>query len=384
MKILHLISSGGYYGAENVLLLLAHKLKCFGHSCLIGIFRDVRYPHIEIADHARDLGLQTEVIACSSRVDWNTVKRIQSIVQDHDMDVLHAHGYKTDVYGYAAARGSRAALVSTCHAWQGTERRMYAYAVMDRLILRMFDRVAGVCDPISAKLISSGVKPSKIATIFNGIDVSRFLNAKPLAREAMGGTERQVVGMVARLAPEKGGDVLLKAAPGVLAAFPNTNFALIGDGPARDAWEGLARRLGIRERVIFMGVRSDMPEIYASVDLLVLPSFNEGLPMCLLEAMAAGRPVIATPTGSVSKLVIPGRTGVLVPQGDVAVLAAAIQDLLGDPVKARQLGANGQLHVTNFFSPDSMARSYVQLYEAAIAERRGSKQKLQRAFAKNA
>ena len=381
MRILHLISSSGYYGAENVLLLLARNLTSCGRKCVIGVFRDERDPHIEVAEHAKAHALETEIISCCGRADWNTVRQIRNIVHKRGFDVLHAHGYKTDLYAYAAARRSRAALVSTCHAWQGTEARMYAYAAIDRLVLRRFDRIAGVCDSISDTLTSWGVERSKVATIFNGIEVARFRNAKPEARASMRGTDRHLIGMIARLAPEKGGAILLQAAPSVLAAFPNTTFALIGGGPARREWEAMAARLGILDHVVFTGVRSDMPEVYASLDMVVLPSFNEGLPMCLLEAMAAGRPTIATPVGSVSKLVIPGRTGLLVPAGDVAGLAGAIAQLLRDPVKARRLGENARTHVTAFFSPERMARGYIRLYESALAESSARKQKRERSLA---
>jgi glycosyltransferase involved in cell wall biosynthesis len=169
------------------------------------------------------------------------------------------------------------------------------------------------------------------------------------------------------MVPAKGGAVLLEAAESVLAVFPDTTFVLAGEGPARPEWEALAARLGIAGNVVFAGVRRDMPGVYASFDVLALPSYEENMPMCLLEAMAAGTPVIATRVGAVPKLIQPDETGVLIEPGDAVGLAAAILRLLRDPEEARRLGANGQAHAERGFSAATTARRYAALYERALA-----------------
>jgi glycosyltransferase involved in cell wall biosynthesis len=284
---------------------------------------------------------------------------------DNSMDVLHAHGYKTNLYARLAARKCRAALVSTAHTWQSQHQLiMRLYATLDRLVLRQFDRVATVSDVLALDLKSAGVDPVRVTTIPNGVETWQRSDVVPVFPDWSDGP---IVGMIARLAPEKGGDVLLRAAPAVLAGFPDARFVLVGDGPCRPAWESLARQLGISERAIFTGTRSDVRNIYARLDVVVLPSFNEGLPMCLLEAMSAGRPVIATPVGAVVKLVIPGETGLLVPTGDADELAKAIQRLLGDREEARRLGENARAHVEAGFTAGIMTRRYLNLYYEAIS-----------------
>ena len=374
MTVLHLICSEGLYGAENMLVLLARKLKHRGWRAIIGAFRDSRDPHTEVVDLARAHGLETEIIPCRGRIDPRAVRFIRKIVAAQEVDVLHAHGYKTNLYGYAAVRwrtrrtSSRtAALVSTCHAWQGQhQRRMRIYAAIDRFMLQRFDRVAVVSEPLVQLLRSSGIEAARVRPIANAIEVERTVEAQPVLRAELGGINGPLVAMVARLAPEKGGDVLLQAVPQVLSEFPETTFAFVGEGPSRASWELLAAQLGINKRVVFTGGRRDMPEVYASLDLLVLPSFNEGMPMCLLEAMAAARPVVATPVGSVEKLVLPERTGWLVRPGNAQQLAKAIQAVLRNPALARRIGESARAHVRANFAPEAMTNQYIQLYEEAL------------------
>jgi glycosyltransferase involved in cell wall biosynthesis len=149
-------------------------------------------------------------------------------------------------------------------------------------------------------------------------------------------------------------------------------FVLVGEGQSRTEWEALANRLGISQQVVFTGARTDLPGVYASLDMLVLPSLVESLPMCLLEAMAAGKPVISTSVGGIPKLVTTEETGLLVEPNDVSGLVAAIVRLLENRELAERLGQNGRLHCARHFSAESMARSYIRQYETVARARRGS------------
>src|SRR5437660_12478871 len=135
----------------------------------------------------------------------------------------------------------------------------------------------------------------------------------------------------------------------------------------------MAARAGVAGNVVFTGVRDDMPGVHASFDILVLPSFDEAMPMCLLEGMAAAQPVIATRVGAVPELIIPGVTGYLLAPGDVNALSEAILRLLRDPNQARRLGEQGYDRAVRHFSSDEMARRYIRLYEEALATCRTSR-----------
>jgi glycosyltransferase involved in cell wall biosynthesis len=372
MTILFLISSQGYFGVENMLVTLAVALQNAGCRCIVGVFSDSRSSHIEVAEHARQRGLTTEIICCAGRLDLRAVTRIRTLAAVYSVDVIHTHGYKADVYARAATSTRQSVLVATCHNWPSSEWKMRIYAALDRLLLKGFDRIAVISDAVAETLQRSGVRPPRLQTIPNGVEIERFRNASPVLRKELEVGEAALVGFVGRLVPGKGGEILLHAAEQVLAVIPKTKFVFVGDGPSRRDWEVLAAQLRILNKVVFTGVREDMPSVYASLDLLVLPSVCEAMPMCVLEAMAAGRPVVATRVGAVPKMVAEEHTGFLVEAGEIDTLAKAILRALNDPARAREMGANGQARVSKHFSSDAMAAQYVALYRGVLDKRKRS------------
>lgn len=367
MNVLQLISSSGYYGAENMLIALTGGLGRLGCRGAVGVFRDARFEHLEIAERARERGIPIEIVPCNGRWDLHAVERIRKILDDREVDVLHTHGYKADVMGCAAAWSRRTALVATCHNWPDRSLKMLGYAWLDRRSLRKFDAVAAASEPVAEILKQSGIRGVQVVS--NGVDTVFFNYAKPTIRQMIPSGCEQVVGFVGRMVPEKGGTYFLRCAKKVLDVRPQTAFVFVGEGPSRPEWEALGAELGISGNVVFTGVREDMPGVYASLDVLVLPSLTEATPMCLLEALAGARPVIAANVGSVPKVVIPGVTGLLVEPADAEGLADAILRLLADPVFARDMAERGRAHVARYFSADASATVYAALYAQAITRR---------------
>jgi len=366
MTILQLISSEGLYGAESLLLTLAGAVTRLGHKCLVGVFHDARNAHLEVAQRAVEKRLPVRFIPCGGRWDWKAVGTIRTVLEQEQVSVLHAHGYKADLYGCAAAWGRQVALVSTCHNWPSRHPLMRAYAAMDRVTLRAFDGIVAVSEPVETVLRRWGLPADRVRRLANGVEVERFRDAKPTIRPELGFGSERLVGFVGRLAAGKGGEMLLQAAQHICLDRPKTKFIFVGDGPLRTEWEALAGRLGLASRTVFTGTRSDMPEVYAALDVVVLPSFDEAVPMCLLEAMAARKPVVATRVGSVDKIVIPERTGLLVEPGDVEGLERAIRRVLDNAALAGRLARNGHAHVTREFSSGSLAMRYAEVYEQAL------------------
>lgn len=369
MTVLSLISSEGYYGAENMLVTLAQKLCQLGFRCLVAVFFDPRSPHPEVADRARQFGLTVEMVKCHGKFDWNTVRRLRMLLLKHNVDIVNPHGYKADLYAYAAFRPTRRALVATVHNWPSRRLSMRAYAVLDRLVLRRFDKVIGVSEVPSNILRRACVAPDNIATIPNGVDVERFDLAAPSLRKELASDDAVLVGCVGRLVPEKGGEVLLRAAQKVLVSHPATKFVFVGEGPSRQRWEALAKQLNVEKHVVFLGAQADMPGVYSSLDMVVLPSLIESLPMCLLEAMAAGKPVIATRVGAIPQLLCSNQIGLLVEPGHIDALSAAIVRLLDDHELALRLGKNGRQHVARNFSAQAMAINYAGHFKEVLANR---------------
>ena len=222
--------------------------------------------------------------------------------------------------------------------------------------------------PVAEILSRWKVPAHKLKTIPNGVDLEPFRELAPSLRQDFDAGSGRLVGFVGRLVAGKGGNVLLSAAQQVLAAFPDVKFVFAGEGPARAEWEALAARLGIASKVVFAGRRDDMPAVYASLDIVALPSFQEAMPMCLLEALAAGRPVVATAVGAVPKVIVPGVTGLLCEPGDARGLAMSLLRLLRDPELARTMGMHGRAHVARHFAAEVVGRSYLGLYQEALQE----------------
>jgi glycosyltransferase involved in cell wall biosynthesis len=369
VSILFLISSEGYYGAENMVVTLARQLLQEGFECVLGVFRNSQSPHTEVGEQAQRYGVPVEIVPCEGKWDWRVVGHVRKLLAKHNVSIVHTHGYKADFYGYAAVWPKRVPLVATSHNWTGKLLTMRTYAVLDRLVLGRFDEVIVVSDVVAGTLRRWGVAADKVSTIVNGVDIEHFRGAAATLRKEIAPAGGTLVGYVGRLVPEKGGALLLRAAKQVLAASQGTKFVMVGDGPARQEWETLAKQLGIGEHVSFAGRRDDMAGVYASLDIVVLPSLLEALPMCLLEAMAAGKPVIATRVGAVPKVINAERTGLLLEPGDVGGLASAILRLLSDPKLARQLGENGCEHVVRNFSAEAMAKGYVAKYQQVLGRR---------------
>lgn len=362
MRVLHMISSEGCYGAENMLLNLIKGLAAAGCDSTLGVFGNTHRLHTEIAVRARQEGIDTCVLNCGGKVDFGALGLIREIAAAKRADVVHTHGYKSDIYSLLAMKG-RLPLVATCHNWTAATRAVRAYEALDRRLLPFFDRVVAVSSPVAERLRAAGVRESTLELIANGIDRENFRTTPKRTAEHL------TVGLVGRMVPEKGVQQFLEAARESLAHFPQTRFVLAGDGPAMSAMQAMAQDLGIAPHTNFLGQVSDMAAVYSTLDVLVLPSLNEGLPMCILEAMAAGVPVIATRVGDIPQLVEHERTGLLVNPGDVSELSACVRRLLGDHDLRIRLAESGRRRVEANYSAESMGRRYLNLYEQLLGRR---------------
>jgi glycosyltransferase involved in cell wall biosynthesis len=367
MKILHVISSSGMYGAEAVILNLALTMKDGEHSCVLCIFDNAANPNHQLWEAARSAGIEASLIPCSGRFDRSTITSLQSLAAFSQADVVHAHGYKADIYSWLALRHVLP-LVSTCHTWYDTDRMVTLYGAIDRLVLRGFTAVVAVSDQVRQRLLNAGVRSNRISLVRNGIDLRPFEAPKPSLREELPpGT--LLVGLIGRLAWEKGVDIYLQAVSRIREEFPQAQFVVVGEGPDRDQLQELADSLHLGQSVTFLGRRDDMPSVYASLDLMVSASRLEGLPMALLEGMASKLPVVATAVGEVPSLICGGVNGVLVPPEDAGALARAMAELLRQPERRAQLSKAARVTVASEYAAERMVQDYERIYREAIAVR---------------
>jgi glycosyltransferase involved in cell wall biosynthesis len=235
------------------------------------------------------------------------------------------------------------------------------------LMLRPFRRIIAVSEEVRSRYAEAlGVPARKLAVVHNGITVSPVVRpADPALRaELVRGRPDYIVLTPARLHEQKGHTYLLAAAVEV----PDATFVLAGDGPLRAQLEAQAQELGVAQRCLFLGHRSDVPELLAAADLFVLPSLYEGLPVSVLEAMAARRPVVATAIGGTDEAITHEAGGLLVPPRDVAALASAIRRVRADPALADRLAAAGRERVEREFSSEVMTREVMRIYDEVMRE----------------
>jgi glycosyltransferase involved in cell wall biosynthesis len=301
------------------------------------------------------------MVHCKGRADWRAVKQIEEYLQEDEIDIVHTHGYKADLYGFLAAWRSGKPVVATCHNWVGGTTALGVYNQLDRMALKRFDALAAVSDSVAQRLLDSGVPAEKIKTIANGIDVQAFENARGQTIR-----ENKIIGIVARLDLQKGFEYLLRAIREICVTHPALQVVCVGEGPDRNAIEMMIQEYGLQSNVLLAGQQSDMPAVYAAMDIFVLPSLNEGLPMTVLEAMAASRPVIATRVGAIPSVITDGENGLLVEPRDVKGLRDAIASLLSDPDRCQVLGERGHNWVSRNFTADAMALKYREMYEGVL------------------
>jgi glycosyltransferase involved in cell wall biosynthesis len=367
MRVLHLLSSTGYHGAENMAAELIRQLSAQGVNNHLGVFRSSDRSNLDILGVTQGHIENGTVYDCRGRFDVRTVFALRKYIVSHDIDIIHSHKYKTNLYALLANIGLRRKLFSTCHNWLGDSLTMRFYTWLDKRILRNFDMIVGVSNEIRDEL-KKHVSHEKIMKVGNGIDIQKYkkLVDKKEAKRELHVDDKQVIGFVGRLSPEKGIGYLLRAVSNLINEGQDVCAVIVGDGEQAGALREEARALQMADRVIFTGNRNDTPMLYAAMDVFVLPSLQEAFPMVILEAMACGVPIVATRVGDVAEIIEPGKTGLLVETKDVMALQAAIEEVLTHQNEAERMSSAALARAEKNFSSVAMAKQYYVLYERVM------------------
>lgn len=368
LVVLHVTAPGETGGLEQVVGDLSTAFVARGHRvALLAAVHPGSVPEAYLAG-LREAGIDVHVARIGGRGYAAEYRAIRAAAEAVQPDVLHTHGFRSDVLGLLAARRSGLPVVTTVHGFTGRSRRVRFYERIQRLAMRRFDRVVSVSRSVTAILRRAGVSADRIAEIRN----ARTPAGEPLdrqeARRALGLPEAgPVIGWVGRISVEKGPDVFVDAVSRCSEPVP---ALVIGDGPARAAVEAQIRERGAGDRIRLAGAVPDAARYLRAFDAIIMSSRAEGTPIVLLEAMAAGVPIVSTRVGGIPDM-LDDREAMLVPPGDPGALAAAIDRLLGDPAAAVERADLATARLARDFDPVAWADAYEKLYRSVTGTRAG-------------
>jgi len=302
--------------------------------------------------------------------------RFAAYLRQRRIHIVHTYSFYPNVFAIAAARLARTPVVIASIRDMGVYQTPRQLAVQ-RVVCRLAHRIVVNAGAVKRWLVSDGYDPDKISVIHNGVELSRFdgpADGNRLRHELGLSPGCPLVAVVSRLSPSKGFEDFLRAAAIVAPAHPDARFLIVGKAAPADhgypeSLAACAHRLGLAGRVVFTGLRHDVPQILSQVSVSVLPSLSEGLSNVVLESMAAGAPVVATRVGGNAEAVEDGATGFLVEPGEFDALARGIDRLLRERELARRFGQAGRRRVAEHFTIEAAIRQTERLYDSLLEER---------------
>ena len=359
VRVLHVVKVAGISGAENHLLLLLPGLRDRGFDVRVVVLDEDEPGAREFATRLTDRGIGVERLRLTRATDPIVFARLARIVRRERPTILHTHLVHADFHGLPAGRLARVpVLVSTKHGFNAF-RDGRAFAAADRTVAGLADVHIAISSGLARYLgESEGFDPAGFEIVHYGIEAGA-------APPPLPGAPRLAI--VGRLVPIKGHDVLLRALAAIREELPALSLEVAGDGPLDAELRAAAGSLGLDGVVSFLGRVAPATPVVERAEIVVVPSHGEGFGMAALEAMERGRPVIASAVGGLPEIVEDGRTGLLVPSGDVDALAGAILDLARDRARTEVMGAAGRARALSEFSQERCTDRIEALYRDALA-----------------
>jgi glycosyltransferase involved in cell wall biosynthesis len=365
----------GRGGAEKALVDLALQLDRtrFNVSVCATRYTGNYQPALDAA------GVPTYVLGRKTRWEMHKILGLVGLLRRRRVHILHTHMFGSNSWGRVLGRLAGVPVIVAHEHWSSKPSHEI---VVDRLLYRLSDRIL-VASKASKQVVMQleGIPGHGITPVYNGVDTAEFAlttsEGRLEARMEIGlPPTGLLVGTLGRLSPDKGGqDDLLRAVKGLVSGGCDVRLLVVGDGPLRPRLEQLTAELGIGERVLFAGQRSgpEVPRLLGAMDIFVLPSHKEALPIALLEAMATGLPVVATRVGGVPEIVEDGENGILVPPAAPEAIEGALRTLARDTAMAERLGRAARAHIEAEFTLDRMTRRVEGIYEELARRKIGKR-----------
>lgn len=363
-KVLHVVRSLCIGGLEMIVATLAKRLRESGFEQAVLCLESRGELADQIPEDIRVISCQVENSSLLRRHEYKAA----AAVRQFRPDIIHANnvGAWMDAAFAWGVGGGRGRLAFTIHGWESTTRMPRRRAWICRSIARMTSGLIAVSPETADQFAAeTGIPRQRFSVVTSGVDIERYLPRT----DAVDDHSPLVIACVARFSPIKALHDLVRAFALLCERSPQpVVLHLIGDGPERARLEAEAKALNVADRVRFVGMTHDVPGELRHSDIFALSSLREGLPMSIMEAMAAGLPVVGTRVGSVDSLVEDGVTGLLVPASDPEALACALERLVGEPDFRRRAGILARQRAEQEFSLDAMAKRYASFYETLLRQ----------------
>jgi len=384
IKVVHIITRMILGGAqENTLLTCRglHEMPDYDVTLVTG---PAIGPEGELLTEAERLGLRVIVVPAMRRAihplrDWATVRALRRIVREIRPDIVHTHSSKAGILGRYAARAERVpVVVHTIHGlpFHPYERgwRNALYRWLERKAARWSHKIVCVAEAMTDQAVAAGVADrAKFVTVYSGMETEAFLDCdwqRRAMRYRLGIRDDEfVIGKIARLFELKGYEYVIEAARRIRDAHPNVRFLFVGDGVLRKPLEDQAKRLGVRDWILFAGLvpASQVPTYISAMDALVHASLREGLARVLPQALLAGKPVVSFDVDGAREAVTHGETGYLVPPKSIDGLVASLCELIENPARAAAMAAKGRELCRERFRWQTMVSQLDALYRQLLA-----------------
>lgn len=364
-KVLHIRSSGDFLGAERVILECCKHSNENGYIPVIGCLKYTKDKDPILIKFADEIGIETVLFVEKNKIDFTCAKEIKTYIKNNKIDILHCHGYKENIYGVLSHAGIPK--ISTNHLWKKEFIRGKLNALIDSIFLRFFDIIVGVSERIILEMKYLGI--NRAISIANGVDIRECIKTERSTYfdNKFGLTNNNItICIIASLTPVKGHSVLIQAFKEINIRIPESRLLIVGDGICKEDLIKQVKDNNLENSVIFAGRQNDIVGILSICDIFVLPSFDEGLPMSLLEAMACEKAVVATTVGENVNIIQNYINGILVEPGNILQIQDVLLKLCENKEMRNGLANKSRSIVKEKYSSSIMTKKYCGLYDSIL------------------
>lgn len=363
INVLQFICSAGFYGAERWVMALAKNMNKELFTCDLAVTLEGKMDEPEIVKHYRDGCGDVFQLPMKHKFDYSVVKKLAALIKEKNIHIIHTHGYKSDVLGVLAAKKAGIKVVVTPHGFStDIDLKLKTFIWVGCQMFRFADKVVPLSPQLMADVKGYGVKESNLVYVQNGVDLSEIEEQRIKELNPLKNSTEKRIGFIGQMIGRKNIEHILDVFDTLAKEDETVRLYLLGDGDKRAELETYAATLESKDKIEFLGFRDDRIVWLHSFDLFVMSSVLEGIPRCLMEAMAMGIPVAAYDIAGVDQLIKHKETGYLAKLHDKTALTDHWRSLLLDEREAKRIADNARQYVYDNYAAQRMAKEYMELF----------------------